>query len=135
MVRGVPKAGHAQTHAAGIVIRHEQMEYKTAVHHAYLVSTKRAFADRLRPPRCWTCGPKRRIIFANSSKLRRCVLASKSESDNSRKQNEVESLRLKTSFYEMIISQHGNFTLVVLQMEEAVVPKEAAAETEEKKGE
>lgn len=23
---------------AGIVIRHEQMEYKTAVHHAYLVS-------------------------------------------------------------------------------------------------
>lgn len=33
----------------------------------------------------------------------------------------------------MIISQHGNFTLVVIQMEEPVVPKEAAAETEEKK--
>ena len=51
-------------------------------------------------------------------------------------QNEVESLRLKTSFYEMIISQHGHFTLVVIQMEEPEVPnKEAAAETEEKKPE
>jgi len=51
-------------------------------------------------------------------------------------QNEVESLRLKTSFYEMIVSQHGHFTLVVIQMEEPAVPKEAAAEAEgEKKAE
>ena len=36
----------------------------------------------------------------------------------------------------MIISQHGHFTLVVIQMEEPEVPnKEAAAETEEKKPE
>ncbi|KAJ8601327.1 hypothetical protein CTAYLR_007235 [Chrysophaeum taylorii] len=89
----------------GIVIRHEQMEYKTAVHHAYLVLDLCAKAkDHIRQ------------LFEAP-------------------ENEVESLRLKTSFYEMIISQHGNFTLVVVQMEEAVIPKEAAAEAEEKKAE
>mmetsp|Transcript_96291 Transcript_96291/g.274318 ORF Transcript_96291/g.274318 Transcript_96291/m.274318 type:complete len:88 (+) Transcript_96291:344-607(+) len=30
-------------------------------------------------------------------------------------QNEVESLRLKTNEYEMIVAQHGNNTLVVIQ--------------------
>lgn len=30
-------------------------------------------------------------------------------------QNEVESLRLKTKDYEMIVAQHGNFTLIVTQ--------------------
>lgn len=30
-------------------------------------------------------------------------------------QNEVESLRLKTKDYEMILAQHGNFTLIVIQ--------------------
>jgi hypothetical protein len=30
-------------------------------------------------------------------------------------QNDVESLRLKTKDYEMIIAQQGNFTLIVVQ--------------------
>ena len=44
---------------AGIVIRHEQMEYKVAVHHAYLVRRARCRGPRraLRraPRRCSTC--------------------------------------------------------------------------------
>mmetsp|Transcript_7874 Transcript_7874/g.11960 ORF Transcript_7874/g.11960 Transcript_7874/m.11960 type:complete len:122 (-) Transcript_7874:83-448(-) len=89
----------------GIVIRHEQMEYKTAVHHAYLVLDLCAKAkDHIRQ------------LFEAP-------------------ENEVESLRLKTCFYEMIISQYGNFTLVVLQQDEPVVAKGTTAETEEKKAE
>jgi hypothetical protein len=53
-----------------------------------------------------------------------------------RAQNEVESVRLKTDLYEMIISQHGNFTLVVIQMEEpAAVALEAAEVVEGAEGE
>ena len=46
-----------------------------------------------------------------------------------------ESLRLKTDFYEMIVSQHGNFTLVVIQMEEVAEPVAAAGEKKEGEGE
>ena len=30
-------------------------------------------------------------------------------------QNEVESIRIRTSEYEMIIAQHGHFTIIVIQ--------------------
>jgi hypothetical protein len=33
----------------------------------------------------------------------------------SAEQNEVESIRLRTADYEMVIAQHGNFTVVVIQ--------------------
>ena len=56
-------------------------------------------------------------------------------------QNEVESLRLKTKDYEMIIAQHVNFTLMVIQEQEkegggaAAAEGAPAAEGEEKKAE
>ena len=50
-------------------------------------------------------------------------------------ENELESIRLKTDFYEMIISQMGNFTLVVIQKEELPVDAEEAKEGEEGKEE
>ena len=90
---------------AGIVIRHEQMEYKVAVHHAYLVLDL-----------CTKAREHIRTLFESP-------------------ENEVESLRLKTDFYEMIVSQHGNFTLVVIQMEEVAEPVAAAGEKKEGEGE
>ncbi len=54
-------------------------------------------------------------------------------------QNEVESLRLKTKDYEMVLAQHGNFTLIVIQQtankkqSEEDKEGEAAAPTEAKK--
>ncbi|KAJ1463316.1 hypothetical protein M885DRAFT_504972 [Pelagophyceae sp. CCMP2097] len=90
----------------GIVIRHEHMEYKTAVHHAYLVLS----------------------LCSKARKHMRDLLDAP--------ENEVESVRLKTDLYEMIISQHGNFTLVVIQMEEpAAVALEAAEVVEGAEGE
>ena len=69
-------------------------------------------------------------------------------------ENEVESLRLKTDFYarmpasalraarpdapppqEMIVSQHNNFTLVVIQMEEVAIPVAVTGEKKEGEGE
>ena len=52
-------------------------------------------------------------------------------------QNEVESIRLRTSAYEMIIAQMGNFTIIVTQAKIDAVATEAGAAkegaTEEKK--
>ena len=96
-------AATSRAPAAGIVIRHEQMEYKVAVHHAYLVLDL-----------CTKAREHIRTLFESP-------------------ENEVESLRLKTDFYEMIVSQHGNFTLVVIQMEEVAQPV-AAVKTEKKEG-
>ena len=42
-------------------------------------------------------------------------------------QNEVESIRLRTTIYEMIIAQHGNFTIVVTQSKHEEANKEAVA--------
>jgi hypothetical protein len=50
----------------------------------------------------------------------------------------VESIRLRTAEYEMIIAQHGNFTLVVTQDRDTGAKSEskgAAAEGEKKEGE
>ena len=49
-------------------------------------------------------------------------------------QNEVESLRLKTKDYEMVIAQHSNFTLLVIQEPVKETPSEEEG-GEEKKAE
>lgn len=38
-------------------------------------------------------------------------------------QNEVESIRLRTTDYEMVIAQHGNFTIIVIQDRDPSVSK------------
>lgn len=50
-------------------------------------------------------------------------------------QNEVESIRMITKNYEMIIAQHGNFTLVVTQSNVKVEEAKVAVEGEKKEGE
>ena len=51
-------------------------------------------------------------------------------------ENEVESLRLKTKDYEMVIAQHTNFTLLVIQEPVKETPAEEGGEGgEEKKAE
>ncbi|CAN0130412.1 unnamed protein product, partial [Phaeothamnion confervicola] len=79
----------------GIVIKYENMEYGTAVHHASLVldltsKAKKYMRELFEPP-----------------------------------DNDLESLRLRTPEYEMIVAQHENFTLVALQRDQR------AAKTEE----
>lgn len=69
----------------GIVIKYENMEYKKAVQHAHLVLD----------------------LCAKSRKYMRELFE--------QYDNEVESLRLKTTDFEMIVAQHGNFTLLVIQ--------------------
>lgn len=50
-------------------------------------------------------------------------------------QNEVESLRLKTTDYEMIVAQHGDYSLVVFQdtQNKPTETAEGGEEGEEKK--
>lgn len=48
-------------------------------------------------------------------------------------QNEVESIRMITKNYEMIIAQHGNFTLVVTQSNVKIEEAKVAVEGGEKK--
>mmetsp|Transcript_8854 Transcript_8854/g.9368 ORF Transcript_8854/g.9368 Transcript_8854/m.9368 type:complete len:123 (+) Transcript_8854:49-417(+) len=69
----------------GIVIKYENMSYKTAVHHAHQV-------------------------LSLSSKASRYIRDLFDAPDN-----EVESIRLRTVEYEMIIAQMGNFTIIVSQ--------------------
>merc|ERR1719240_260169 len=90
--------------AAGIVIKYGNMEYKRAVHHTAVVLE--------------LCAKARMVI--------------KNLFDSP--DNDMESVRLKTSHYEMLISQAGNITLVAIQEpphKEAEAT--AAAEGEEKK--
>ena len=46
--------------------------------------------------------------------------------------SEVENVRLKSEENEMIVSQHGNFTMIVTQSFKAVVTDEDEGEGEEK---
>mmetsp|Transcript_96290 Transcript_96290/g.274314 ORF Transcript_96290/g.274314 Transcript_96290/m.274314 type:complete len:120 (+) Transcript_96290:81-440(+) len=69
----------------GIVIKCEGMERTKAIQHAHLVLD----------------------LCAKSKKYIRELFEPPD--------NEVESLRLKTNEYEMIVAQHGNNTLVVIQ--------------------
>eukprot|EP01038_Epipyxis_sp_PR26KG_P009073 gene9073-12237_t len=91
----------------GIVIKYENMSYRTAVHKAHVFLS----------------------LYAKSSKYTRDLFDFPD--------NEVESIRIITKEYEMIIAQHGNFTLIVTQnnakSEAKVVTEEKKEGTEEKK--
>uniref|UniRef100_A0A6V1PEV3 Roadblock/LAMTOR2 domain-containing protein n=1 Tax=Heterosigma akashiwo TaxID=2829 RepID=A0A6V1PEV3_HETAK len=97
--------GYVVMNNDGIVIKCENMEYKTAVHHAHLVldlcaKSRKYMRDLLDPP-----------------------------------DNEVESIRLRTIDYEMIIAQHDNFTLVVIQKSHRAMNMPVEEEEDEKKEE
>ena len=88
----------------GIVIKYENMDYKKALHYAHQVLT----------------------LYSKASQYTRGLFDAPD--------NEVESIRLKTEDYEMIVAQQGNFTVIITQRpdeeEEAVA---AVAEGEEEK--
>ena len=93
----------------GIVIKFENMQLRTAVHYAHLVLSLTGKASRYL-----------RDLFEAPD-------------------NEVESIRLRTNAYEMIIAQMGNFTIIVTQTKldpvAADAPKgEAGAEGAAKEG-
>jgi hypothetical protein len=106
--------------AIGIVIKYENMSYKTAVHHAHQVlslsnKASRYIRDLFDAPD--VCS----LIFLCASHI---------------SQNEVESIRLRTIEYEMIIAQMGNFTIIVTQNPSKIDLKavvEEKKEGEEKK--
>lgn len=75
----------------GIVIKHENIEYKEAVMHAYHVLS----------------------LFGRTRKHIQKLFPDPNES-------EIEWLRLRTKLHEMIIAQHLRFTLVVLQKAETI---------------
>mmetsp|Transcript_14130 Transcript_14130/g.18516 ORF Transcript_14130/g.18516 Transcript_14130/m.18516 type:complete len:123 (+) Transcript_14130:106-474(+) len=92
--------GYVVMNNDGIVIKWENMEYKTAVHHAHLIldlsaKSRKYMRDLLDPP-----------------------------------DNEVESIRLRTVDYEMIVAQHDNFTLVVIQKSHKAMNKPPDEEEE-----
>jgi len=72
----------------GIVIKYENMDYKKALHYAHQMLT----------------------LYAKASKYTRDLFDAPD--------NEVESIRLKTEEYELVIAQHGNFTFVLTQRPE-----------------
>jgi dynein light chain roadblock-type len=74
----------------GIVVKHENIEYKEAVMHAYHVLS----------------------LFGRTKKHLQKLLPDASE-------NEIDWVRLRTKLHEMVIAQHLRFTLVVLQKPEA----------------
>lgn len=78
-------AAYAILNNDGIIIKYENMSYKDAVHHAHLVLS----------------------LCSKASRYMRDLLEAPD--------NEVESIRLRTNEYEMIIAQHANFTLIATQ--------------------
>eukprot|EP01039_Chlorochromonas_danica_P006220 gene6220-6858_t len=88
----------------GIVIKYENMSYRVAVHHAHLILS----------------------LCSKASKYIRDLLETPD--------NEVESIRLITKEYEMIVAQHGNFTLVVTHSNSKAHVK-VVVEGEKKEGE
>mmetsp|Transcript_3243 Transcript_3243/g.5054 ORF Transcript_3243/g.5054 Transcript_3243/m.5054 type:complete len:129 (+) Transcript_3243:162-548(+) len=89
----------------GIVIKYENMSYRTAVHHAHLILA----------------------LYGKATKYTRDLFDPPD--------NDVESIRMITKNYEMIIAQHGNFTLVVSQSNVKEEEVKVAAEGEKKEGE
>mmetsp|Transcript_57265 Transcript_57265/g.100578 ORF Transcript_57265/g.100578 Transcript_57265/m.100578 type:complete len:130 (-) Transcript_57265:107-496(-) len=87
----------------GIVIKYENMSYRVAVHHAHLILS----------------------LYGKAIKYTRDLFDAPD--------NEVESIRMITKNYEMIIAQHGNFTLVVTQSNVKVEEAKVAVEGGEKK--
>lgn len=97
------------------------MSYKDAVHHAHVVlsmQTKavRYIRDLFEAPDVST------FVCGNVRFLGRMC---------STLQNEVESIRLRTTDYEMVVAQHGNFTMIATQHPSKGALKTGA--TEEKK--
>jgi dynein light chain roadblock-type len=88
----------------GIVIKYENMTYRTAVHYAHLVLS----------------------LYGKASKYIRDLFE--------HPDNEVESIRMITKDYEMVIAQHGNFTLVATHTKNKPEVK-VAVEGEKKEGE
>ena len=76
------------------------MSYKAAVHHAHLILSLMGKAHRFI-----------RDIFDPPD-------------------NEVDSIRLKTEQYEMIVAQQGNFTIIVSQTHKAEVKTDEKKEGE-----
>lgn len=90
----------------GIVIKYENMSYRAAVHHAHQVLS----------------------LAGKASKYVKNLFDPPD--------NEVESIRLRTTEYEMIIAQIGNFTMIVTQNPSKLESKpqiEEKKEGEEKK--
>ncbi len=88
----------------GIVIKYENMSYRTAVHYSHQVLG----------------------LTSKASKYIRELFDAPD--------NEVESIRLRTLQHELIIAQMGNFTIIATHIkQEAIVEAAAVAGTEEKK--
>lgn len=51
------------------------------------------------------------------------------------KQNEVESMRLKTRDYELIVGQSGNYTLAVIQQQVPAIAAQSVGSASSKKSE
>ena len=85
----------------GIVIKFENMQLRTAVHYAHLVLS----------------------LTGKASKYLKDLFEAPD--------NEMETLRLRTGVYEMIIAQSGNFTLIVTQTK---LDPAAVADAEKKEG-
>jgi dynein light chain roadblock-type len=84
----------------GIVIKYENMDYKKALHYSHQLLQ----------------------LYSKASKYTRDLFDAPD--------NEVESIRLKTVDYEMVIAQHGNFTVILTQK-----PEEEEVAVEVKEGE
>jgi hypothetical protein len=102
------------------------MSYKVAVHHAHLIlglygKAIKYTRDLFDPPDVSTHRFVSSACTVNHFFLRLFL------------QNEVESIRMITMNYEMIIAQHGNFTLVVTQSNVKVEEVKAVVEGVEKK--
>ena len=116
------------------MIKHENMEYKRAVHYTAVVlelcAKTRKFVRELfeSPDVSWQSTPSGGTL---SMPL---VAHSRARPPSRPPQNEVESLRLKTKDYEMVIAQHTNFTLLVIQEPVKETPSEEEG-GEEKKAE
>eukprot|EP00981_Chlorochromonas_danica_P005785 scaffold1190_cov187-Ochromonas_danica.AAC.17 len=126
----------------GIVIKYENMSYRVAVHHAHLIlslcsKASKYIRDLLETPDVSTYHYHLLVTTSSSFSHYLCyamlcyatlcyVMVSS--------QNEVESIRLITKEYEMIVAQHGNFTLVVTHSNSKAHVK-VVVEGEKKEGE
>lgn len=103
------------------------MSYRVAVHHAHLILS--LYGKAIKYTRDLFDAPDVRLSCF------RCNMWNLYVFDISYIQNEVESIRMITKNYEMIIAQHGNFTLVVTQSNVKVEETKVAVEGEKKEGE
>ena len=109
----------------GIVIKHENMEYKRAVQLAHLVldllaKVKRSVRTVCEPPdvRPWLGwfgasseigGVARSFSCPEYQPISQLVAQTR--------QNEVESVRLKAKDYELLVGQSGSYTLAIVQQQ------------------